>query len=723
MTDLHDLQPAQLRRLNALAQFGELALKSPSLDEILQQACALVREALGTDFAKIMMLCDDGRFLKVRSGVGWQPNVVDNVTVPIKKDVSEGYAFGSKYPVISTDVSLEKRFRYAPFLLDHGVQALVNVPILGVEGKSPFGIFEVDSKKPRNFTDRDIDLLRTYANFIAGAVERFRSLDEIRASERALRSSEEHFRVAVELNPQIIWTADAEGRVTSFDQRWLKLTGLSQEQALDQGWLQVCHHDHEQKIADAWAYSIRTKVPYDVSATLRKTGGDYGWFRMRAFAQLDSQGACLQWYGTIEDIEERVRLESALRDWNETLEERVAERTLALVKEQGEREATEEKLRQSQKMEAVGQLTGGLAHDFNNMLAGALGSLELMQLRLAQGKVDKLPSYIDLAKSTVQRAAALTHRLLAFSRQQTLEPKVIHPNKLVAGLEDLLRRTVGPGIDLETTLAANSAIRCDPNQLENAILNLAINARDAMPNGGSLSIRTGRTPAERPVVQGRDFAVNDYVTITVTDSGTGMTPEVMERAFDPFFTTKQSGEGTGLGLSMIYGFVQQSGGHTQISSEMGHGTSIALSFPLHSEVVDESSLMTSAVKALPRASGETVLLVDDEMVVRHVMIELLTDLGYTVPEAIDGRSALSRAEKLEHIDLLVTDIGLPGGLDGQQLAALLRVQHPQLKVLFITGFAKNLQIDENAKPATRVLAKPFSISDFSERIRLILGED
>jgi PAS domain S-box-containing protein len=723
VTESHKLQPALLRRLNALAQFGELALKSPSLDEILQQACGLVRDALNTDFAKIMMLCDDGRSLQVRAGVGWQSHVVGQLKVPADPGLSEGYAFHSKNPVISADVSLEKRFRYAPFLLEHGVQALANVPILVVDGKSPFGIFEVASKTPRAFPPRDVYFLRTYANFIAGAVERFRALDEIKASELALRSSEEHFRVAVELNPQIIWTADAKGGVTSFDQRWLQLTGLTRDQALESGWLQVCHRDYKQQMADAWAHSVQTKAPYDVSAPLRKNGDEYGWFRIRAFPQLDGQGECLQWYGTIEDIEERVRLESALRDWNETLEERVVERTLALVKEQGEREATEEKLRQSQKMEAVGQLTGGLAHDFNNMLAGTLGSLELMQLRLSQGKVDKLPSYIDLAKSTVQRAAALTHRLLAFSRQQTLEPKVIHPNKLVAGLEDLLRRTVGPGIELETLLSANGSILCDPNQLENAILNLAINARDAMPNGGSLSIKTSHAKVERPLPRGQDLPDGDYISITVTDSGTGMTREVMERAFDPFFTTKQSGEGTGLGLSMIYGFVQQSGGHTQISSQMGSGTSIVLNFPMHRIAADDISFQSRTSKPLPRATGETVLLVDDELVVRQVMIELLTDLGYTVPEAIDGRSALSRAEKLEHIDLLVTDIGLPGGLDGQQLAALLRVRHPQLKVLFITGFAKNLQLNENAKPATHVLAKPFSINDFSERIRAILGAD
>ncbi|MBK5519418.1 hypothetical protein JFT80_20935 [Pseudomonas sp. TH10] len=273
-------------------------------------------------------------------------------------------------------------------------------------------------------------------------------------------------------------------------------------------------------------------------------------------------------------------LSSALRDWNDLLEDRIAQRTAQLEAEQHERAMAESKLRQSQKMEAVGQLTGGIAHDFNNLLAGIIGSLELMQRRIDAGQHNQLTRYNSVAMTSASRAAALTQRLLAFSRQQSLEPELLEPRTVVAGLEEMIRRTVGPSIVVECSFRASDRIRCDLNQLENALLNLAINARDAMPDGGTLNLMVDRCTIDAAASADRNMPQGTYVSISVTDSGTGISPDILSRIFDPFFTTKKIGEGTGLGLSMIYGFTQQSGGQIKVHSSLGVGTTVTMYFPV-----------------------------------------------------------------------------------------------------------------------------------------------
>ncbi len=435
----------------------------------------------------------------------------------------------------------------------------------------------------------------------------------------------------------------------------------------------------------------------------------------------DASGQIARWYGTVEDVEERKRLEATLRQWNESLEERVAERTRALEKEQHERQVAEEKLRQSQKMEAVGQLTGGLAHDFNNLLAGIVGSLDLLQRRTRQGRTEGLDRYVNAAMTSAERAAALTHRLLAFSRRQTLDPKVIEANGVVAGMEDLLRRTVGPGIAVETVLAAGlGPVLCDPNQLENVLLNLAFNARDAMPEGGSLRVETRQADVEGPFADARDMPSGQYVTLAVTDTGTGMPQNVIDRAFDPFFTTKPLGEGTGLGLSMIYGFAKQSGGQVRIHSKEGMGTTVTLYLPRHFGDLDMRAASGDATGSRAEA-GETVLVVDDEPVVRMLIVEVLQDLGYGAIEAVDGVSGLRQIERHNRFDLLVTDVGLPGGMNGRQLADAARLRHPGLKVLFITGFAETVAAGKGVlDEGMQVMTKPFTMDALATRIRQMI---
>ena len=383
----------------------------------------------------------------------------------------------------------------------------------------------------------------------------------------------------------------------------------------------------------------------------------------------------------------------------------------------------EHQLRQSQKMEAVGQLTGGLAHDFNNLLTGISGSLDLLQKRAAQGRFNDLDRYIFAAQGASKRAAALTHRLLAFSRRQTLDPKPTDVNRLVHDMADLIRRTVGPEITVETVGAVGLwTTLVDPSQLENALLNLCINARDAMPDGGRITVETGNRWMDDRMARERELPPGQYLSLCVSDTGTGMPPDVISRAFDPFFTTKPLGQGTGLGLSMIYGFARQSGGQVRIYSEMGMGTMVCVYLPRHRgedpEAVNDESRSGEAPRAV---EGETVLVVDDEPTVRMLVTDVLCDLGYAALEAEDGPAGLKILQSTARIDLLVTDVGLPGGMNGRQVADAARVLRPGLRVLFITGYAENAAVGNGQLgPDMAVLTKPFEIDVLASRIRSLI---
>ncbi len=383
--------------------------------------------------------------------------------------------------------------------------------------------------------------------------------------------------------------------------------------------------------------------------------------------------------------------------------------------------ATEEALLQSQKMEAVGQLTGGIAHDFNNLLTGIVGSLDLMQTRLNQGRTDNVGRYIDAAMTSANRAAALTHRLLAFARRQPLIPKSVDANQLVVSLEDLLRRTIGEAIDLAIVVSDDLwNTLCDPNQLESALLNLAINARDAMPDGGKLTISTANARLDGVTAETPALAPGDYICVAVTDTGTGMSAEVAARAFDPFFTTKPIGQGTGLGLSMIYGFARQSNGHATIDSKPGQGTSVRLYLPRHHSGA-VAGAASAAATAERSATGETVLVVEDEPVVRAVILEMLDEQGYRTLEAVDGSSGLRILQGNEQIDLLVTDVGLPG-INGRQLADQARETRPDLKILFITGYAESVAIaDGFLQPGMEMITKPFDLDNLARRVRAMVS--
>jgi PAS domain S-box-containing protein len=398
-----------------------------------------------------------------------------------------------------------------------------------------------------------------------------------------------------------------------------------------------------------------------------------------------------------------------------------APRIAVTARDVSERQNLEEQLRQAQKMEAVGQLTGGLAHDFNNLLQGIIGALDRAQHRIQQGRAAEADRFIGAAVESANRAASLTHRLLAFSRRQTLDPKPTDANRLIAGMEDLINRTMGPNIAVEVVGAAGLWLTLvDAPQLESAVLNLAINARDAMPNGGKLVIETANKWLDERAAQERDIPSGQYVSLCVTDSGVGMPPDVVARAFDPFFTTKPLGQGTGLGLSMIYGFVRQSGGQVRIYTELGKGTTMCLYLPRYFGSADEIEAVSA--QQPDRGFGETVMIVDDEATVRMLVGEVLTENSYRILEAHDATSAMKILNSNQPVDLLITDVGLPGNMNGRQLADAARAMRQGLKVLFITGYAENAAVGNgHLERGMEILTKPFPMTTLANKVREMLG--
>ena len=403
--------------------------------------------------------------------------------------------------------------------------------------------------------------------------------------------------------------------------------------------------------------------------------------------------------------------ELRLQNTLETLEQQVEERTAQLRN-------NEEALRQSQKMEAVGQLTGGIAHDFNNMLTGIIGSLELLRRRLARGRTDDLDSLIDLGVTSANRAAGLTHRLLAFSRRQSLDSKPVQMNTLVVSMGELLQRSINESIQLDMQLSEQLWVaEADPNQLESALLNLVINARDAMPDGGQLVVKTSNRHLDRAFTLAHsNLDPGDYVMLSVTDTGCGMPQSTINRAFDPFFTTKPIGQGTGLGLSMIYGFSKQSRGHVAIQSEVGNGTTVSLFLPRFGGDLPRD--VPADVHHAPSAqNGETVLIVEDDPAVRVLVSTVLSELGYAFVEAADADSAVPILDSAQRIDLMISDVGLPG-MNGRQLAEIGRQYRPELKVLFITGYAEHAAVRGGfLDPGMQMITKPFTFDLLTAKVR------
>jgi len=487
------------------------------------------------------------------------------------------------------------------------------------------------------------------------------------------------------LSSDLMSVSDARGLLLAVNHAWTGLLGWPEDKLVATNVLDLIHPDDADAVREQMARLERGERTLDFESRLRTEEGS---FRRVSWTAAAEEGL---FYSVGRDV-------TAQRD-------------------------IEDRLRQSQKMEAIGHLTGGIAHDFNNLLQGITGSLDLVTRRMTQGRSGDVHRFISAAMTSANRASALTHRLLAFSRRQPLDPQPVKANRLVASIEDLLRRTIGERIELEFVLAGGLwPTLCDANQLENAILNLCINARDAMPDGGKLTIETCNAHLDGQYAASvRDVRPGQYVCICVTDTGTGMSQDTISRAFDPFFTTKPLGQGTGLGLSMIYGFARQSEGYAKIYSELGKGTTVKLYLPRHrdpEEVVETSPIVLEDNRA---EQGETILVIEDDPVVRGLIVELLDELGYHAIEAKDGPSALALLQAEGRIDLLVTDIGLPG-LNGRQVADAARVKRPDLRVLFMTGYAENATLANGfLEYGMEMITKPFPMDVLAQRLTKMMG--
>ena len=707
---------ALLRQQAALAKFGELALRGNDLDEILTQACRLAGEALGTDLAKVMELESDGVTLLVRSGVGWKPGIVGHTRVQATEDSSEGHALQTGKPVTSGDIEQEQRFTYADFIKDHGVRALVNVIIIGPDGQRPFGILEVDSREPRAFDKTDTNFLRGYANLLAAAVERFIKLAEREKAEARLRESEDHYRASVELNPQIPWTADSDGNITGFSDRWLNLTGLTHEAAMGDGWVKAPHPDDLPAMAEAWKRAVLTGEPYDVEARIGHTGGSYRWLRIQALPRRDEYGAIVGWYGTTEDIEERRQMREALHYANQTLEQRVRERTLQMEEEQRQRLEAEELLRQSQKLEAIGQLTGGVAHDFNNLLTVIRGSVDL--LRRDDLKADKRMRYIDAISSTAERAAKLTGQLLAFARRQSLKPEVFDVRSRLGSVADMLDSVTGARIRVATDLPDQPClVKADISQFETALVNMAVNARDAMDGEGTLIIEI-RSHAAMPAIRGHGGGPGPFVTVAISDTGSGIALDDQARIFEPFFTTKEVGKGTGLGLSQVFGFAKQSGGDVAVESAPGH-TTFTLFLP-EAEEDEWRPDQPHADEPAQEGTGLCVLVVEDNIEVGRFSTQMLEEFGYGTVWASSAEEALERlGEDGAGFDVVFSDVVMPG-MGGIELAKLLRRKLPHMPLILASGYSHVLA--QEGAHGFELVQKPYSADEVTRALRKTVRE-
>ncbi|ALU61545.1 hybrid sensor histidine kinase/response regulator [Pseudomonas syringae pv. lapsa] len=544
-------------------------------------------------------------------------------------------------------------------------------------------------------------------------------IDSRRTAEEERDRLNELLRIFTAAVPGVVYAKDLEGRMLVANRGTADLIGKPPEFFIGKTDLDFLDDQQQARILmETDRRIMQNNVSEQIEEQVNLSDGSAAiWLSTKA-PLLDENGEVIGLIGSSIDVTARKKAEEAVRELNQTLEQRIEQAVF-------EREQIEDALRHSQKMDAVGQLTGGIAHDFNNLLAGISGSLELITKRLAQGRVGDVDRYVSVAQGAVRRAASLTHRLLAFSRRQTLSPRVTDVNGLIHDMEELIARTVGPEIDIKV-VAQNDLwpALIDHAQLESSLLNLCLNARDAMPNGGRIIIETANASLEECTDPDHGIPAGEHLSIRVTDTGIGMSPDIAAKAFEPFFTTKAIGAGTGLGLSMVYGFVRQSGGQIRVESIEGQGTSVVMHLPRHTAENAPRPVEPEVIEEPPHHTGETVLIVDDEPSVRMLVAEVISGLGYNCLEAADAQSGLQILQSDTRIDLLISDIGLPGGMNGREMADAAGDCRPGLPTLFITGYAKTSVLDDcHLRPCTQVLTKPFGLDALAGRVTGLIGAD
>jgi PAS domain S-box-containing protein len=714
VTETHIAQQALARekeRLEILNRIGSQLASELDLDTLVQAATdagvALTGAQFGAFFYNVVNERGESHVLYALSGMPRE--AFSQFPMPRNTAVLHP-AFSGEGVVRSDDIT--KDLRYGKSGPHHGmpkehlpVRSYLAVPVISRSGGVLGGLF-FSHETPGVFMEEHETLMTSLAGQAAIAIDNARlfrasqhEIAERRRAEEALRDLNHTLEARVaertaerdrvwKNSRDLLVVVGADGIFRAVNPAWTEILGHAPDDVVGRSFLDFIWPEDAARSQGALNEAAASRDLTNFEDRYTHKDGTPRWISWRTSAEGDLVYA----YGR--DV-------TAEKQQSETLRQ------------------TEEALRQAQKMEAVGQLTGGIAHDFNNLLTGIVGSLDLMQTRIAQVRTEAVERYAKAAMSSAQRAAALTHRLLAFARRQPLAPKTVDTNKLVVSMEDLLRRTLGEAVQMEFVTAGGLWLtRCDPHQLESSILNLAINARDAMPDGGKLTIETCNTHLDRAYAALHPGARSgQYVCVAVTDTGTGMPPDVIERAFDPFFTTKPPGQGTGLGLSMIYGFAQQSEGHARIYSAVGQGTTVKIYLPRFNGAVEEEAETAGLADAPRSEAGESVLVVEDEPVVRDLVVDVLKDLGYRALEAVDGPSGLKLLQSSRRIDLLVTDVGLPG-MNGRQLADQAREHRPDLKVLFITGYAENAAVASGfLEHGMEMITKPFAVEALAIRIR------
>lgn len=558
-------------------------------------------------------------------------------------------------------------------------------------------------------------------------------IEDRKQSEIALQRSNGRFRAAVNAVHGVIWTNAADGRMLGEQPAWSALTGQSFETYQGYGWADAVHPDDQAGSVESWKAAVAAKKTYIYEHRVRRADGIYRSFAIRGVPILDASGEIEEWVGVHTDITEqrdaeaslqehatslerqvrhRIRAEEQLRQLNESLEARVEA-------EIAERHQAERALQQAQKMEAIGQLTGGVAHDFNNLLQVVSGNLQLLSKDMAGN--EQAQRRLANALAGVNRGAKLASQLLAFGRRQALEPRVINIARFIGGMDDLLRRSLGEAVEVEVVTSGGLwNTYADPTQVENALLNLAINARDAMSGSGKLTIEMGNAALDQEYARNhQEVLPGQYVMLAVTDTGSGMRPEILDKVFEPFFSTKPEGKGTGLGLSMVYGFVKQSGGHVKIYSEVDQGTTVRIYLPR--SVADEDREV--AVHNGPVVGGsETVLVVEDDEQVRSTVVETLSDLGYSVLTAKDAQAGLNVIESGVPIDVIFTDVVMPGPLKSSEMARRAKERLPGVAVLFTSGYTENSIVHGGRlDPGVELLSKPYSREALARRLRHVIA--
>ena len=536
---------------------------------------------------------------------------------------------------------------------------------------------------------------------------------EVHDALEALTASERRYRTLAEALPQLVWTSQPDGERDYFSRQWVEYTGIPEDKQFGSAWLdKVVHPQDRARVRERWMAAVRGRDDYDLELRIRRADGQYRWFKARATPVRDD-GRTVRWFGTCTDITDIVEARETLKRSREELERLVAERTRSLAAandrltaEIAERQRTEEALLQAQKLEALGQLTSGVAHDFNNLLTGVLGNLELLERRL---KSQESLRRLRAARLAAERGARLTHQLLAFSRKQRLAPTSLDLNRLVSEASDMLFRTIGITVRIETVLTEGLwPALVDPTQIELVLLNLAINARDAMPGGGRLTIRTANVSrGEAPA----DLAPGDYVLISVSDTGEGMSEEVLKRAVEPFFTTKEPGKGSGLGLSMVHGVATQSGGALHIDSRLGRGTTVDVYLPRAGRVsaaAREREPLSATVH-----ERATLMVVDDDPDVREVAVTSLESLGYDMLAAENGPAALDLLARSGPVNLLIVDMAMPG-MNGVELIRRARERQRDLRAMLVTGYADVAAFAPAA--GDLVLQKPYRLERLAENV-------